>query len=60
MLDSRTNGVDVNYARAVGRGKHAEADVSWAKGSQSMCWQKTDIDRNTAVARRFSASNCRI
>ncbi len=32
MLDSSGTGMDVVYARAVGRGKSAEADVSWGEG----------------------------
>ncbi len=31
LLDS-SGGLDIVYARAVGRGKHAEADVSWGEG----------------------------
>jgi signal transduction histidine kinase len=32
LLDSRTGTLDVGYARAVGRGKDAEADISWGEG----------------------------
>ena len=32
MLDVQGNGIDAIYARAVGRGKHAEADASWGEG----------------------------
>ena len=32
MLDVQSNGLDAIYARAVGRGKHAEADASWGEG----------------------------
>ncbi|MGZ6315696.1 MAG: ATP-binding protein [Anaerolineales bacterium] len=32
LLDSRSQSVDVGYARAVGRGKDAEADISWGEG----------------------------
>ena len=32
LLDSQTRGLDVIYARAVGRGKSSEADVSWGEG----------------------------
>lgn len=32
MLDAQGNGIDAIYARAVGRGKHAEADASWGEG----------------------------
>jgi signal transduction histidine kinase len=35
MLDSGGVGLDVAYARAVGRGKAAEADVSWGEGIAS-------------------------
>jgi signal transduction histidine kinase len=31
LLDARGTSMDVAYARAVGRGKHAEADVSWGE-----------------------------
>ncbi len=32
LLDPQTSGLDVIYARAVGRGKSSEADVSWGEG----------------------------
>src|SRR5512141_1954694 len=32
LLDSRSQTIDVGYARAVGRGKDAEADISWGEG----------------------------
>ncbi len=32
MLDASGTGLDVVYARAVGRGKYGEADVSWGEG----------------------------
>jgi two-component system sensor histidine kinase KdpD len=32
MIDPQTRGLDVTYARAVGRGKTSEADVSWGEG----------------------------
>lgn len=32
LLDLQSQGLDVSYARAVGRGKHGEADVSWGEG----------------------------
>ncbi len=32
MLDASGRGLDVVYARAVGRGKYGEADVSWGEG----------------------------
>ncbi len=31
LVDSKTGGLDVAYARAVGRGKTAEADVAWGE-----------------------------
>ncbi len=31
MLDSSGHGLDVSYARAVGRGRYSEADVSWGE-----------------------------
>ena len=43
MLDSQTNGLDVNYARAVGRGKYAEADVSWGEGIAGHVLAKNQI-----------------
>ncbi len=32
LLDPQTRGLDVIYARAVGRGKSSEADVNWGEG----------------------------
>ena len=32
LYDPRTQTLDVGYARAVGRGKDAEADISWGEG----------------------------
>lgn len=32
LIDPQTKGLDVIYARAVGRGKTSEADVSWGEG----------------------------
>src|SRR5512141_1396509 len=32
LFDSHTQSLDVGYARAVGRGKDAEADISWGEG----------------------------
>ncbi len=32
LLDSHSQSIDVGYARAVGRGKDAEADISWGEG----------------------------
>jgi signal transduction histidine kinase len=31
LVDPKTNGLDVAYARAVGRGKTAEADIAWGE-----------------------------
>ncbi len=35
LLDRRTNGQEVVYARAVGRGKNAEADATWGESIAS-------------------------
>ncbi len=35
LQDPRTKGVDVAFARAVGRGKSAEADAAWGEGTAS-------------------------
>jgi len=32
LFDAHTQSLDVGYARAVGRGKDAEADISWGEG----------------------------
>ncbi len=32
LYDARSQTIDVGYARAVGRGKDAEADISWGEG----------------------------
>src|SRR5512140_478988 len=32
LYDTRSQSIDVGYARAVGRGKDAEADISWGEG----------------------------
>src|SRR5512140_918078 len=32
LFDPRNQSLDVGYARAVGRGKDAEADISWGEG----------------------------
>ncbi|MGE5072728.1 MAG: ATP-binding protein [Anaerolineae bacterium] len=32
LYDARSQSIDVGYARAVGRGKDAEADISWGEG----------------------------
>jgi signal transduction histidine kinase len=43
MLDEHTGGLDVLYARAVGRGKLAEADVSWGEGIAGQVLAKKEI-----------------
>ena len=43
MLDAQGNGFDVIYARAVGRGKHAEADASWGEGIAGHVLEKKEI-----------------
>jgi signal transduction histidine kinase len=42
-LDAQANGFDVIYARAVGRGKHAEADASWGEGIAGHVVEKKEI-----------------
>ena len=37
LPDSRSQTIDVGYARAVGRGKDAEADISWGEGIGNEC-----------------------
>ncbi len=45
LLDPGSRALDVGYARAVGRGKDAEADVSWGEGiaGRVMAGQKTVV-----------------
>jgi signal transduction histidine kinase len=45
LLDSGGTTLDVSYARAVGRGKDSEADVSWGEGisGKVMAGQKTVV-----------------
>ena len=43
LLDAQGNGFDVIYARAVGRGKHAEADASWGEGIAGHVLAKKEI-----------------
>jgi len=43
MLDAQSSGFDVIYARAVGRGKHAEADASWGEGIAGHVTEKKEI-----------------
>ena len=54
LLDSQNNGLDVNYARAVGRGKHAEADVSWGEGIAGHVLAKNQILIETPETREDS------
>jgi signal transduction histidine kinase len=51
LLDSQTNGLDVNYARAVGRGKYAEADASWGEGIAGHVLAKNQILIETPKSR---------
>ena len=51
MLDTQNNGLDVNYARAVGRGKRAEADVSWGEGIAGHVLAKNQILSETPETR---------
>ena len=43
ILDAQASGLDVVYARAVGRGKHAEADASWGEGIAGHVLEKKEI-----------------
>ena len=43
LLDSDGKSLDVGYARAVGRGKRAEADVSWGEGIAGKVIAKKDV-----------------
>lgn len=43
LLDPEGKSLDVGYARAVGRGKLAEADVSWGEGIAGKVMAKKDI-----------------
>jgi signal transduction histidine kinase len=43
MQDEAADGLDVLYARAVGRGKHAEADVSWGEGIAGQVLAREEI-----------------
>jgi signal transduction histidine kinase len=54
LLDSQNNGLDVNYARAVGRGKRAEADVSWGEGIAGHVLAKNQILIETPETREDS------
>lgn len=40
LEDSQTKASEVVYARAVGRGKAAEADSMWGRALQMRCFQK--------------------
>jgi signal transduction histidine kinase len=43
MLDAQGSGFDVTYARAVGRGRHAEADASWGEGIAGHVLEQKEI-----------------
>ena len=43
LLDAEGKSLDVGYARAVGRGKMAEADVSWGEGIAGKVIAKQDV-----------------
>jgi signal transduction histidine kinase len=43
LLDSEGKSLDVGYARAVGRGKQAEADVSWGEGIAGKVMSKKEV-----------------
>ncbi len=50
MLDARTHALDVAHARAAGRGKTSEADVSWGEGiaGQVIARQETIVQEPDA------------
>jgi signal transduction histidine kinase len=50
MLDEAAQGLDVLYARAVGRGRHAEADVSWGEGIAGQVLSREEIIIHTPHA----------
>jgi signal transduction histidine kinase len=43
LLDTDGKGLDVGYARAVGRGKQAEADASWGEGLAGKVVAKKEV-----------------
>ena len=43
LLDAQGSGFDVTYARAVGRGRHAEADASWGEGIAGHVLEQKEI-----------------
>lgn len=43
LVDASGQSLDVSHARAVGRGKHAEADVSWGEGIAGKVISKREI-----------------
>jgi signal transduction histidine kinase len=43
LVDPQTRGLEVVFARAIGRGKHGEADVSWGEGIASQVIEKKDV-----------------
>jgi signal transduction histidine kinase len=59
LKDSETKGLEVEYARAVGRGKAAEADAAWGEGTANEVFVKeqmvlvdpaSDADKNNRLA----------
>jgi signal transduction histidine kinase len=50
-LDPKTRSLDVHYARALGRGRSAEADSSWGNtlASEVLAGEKTSIQRPTSA-----------
>jgi signal transduction histidine kinase len=43
MLDPSTHGLEVEYARAVGRGKAAEADAAWGEGLANLVLARESV-----------------
>jgi signal transduction histidine kinase len=53
LLDSQTKGMDVVYARAMGRGKAAEADAAWGEGiANQVLWGKKIVMHEPTAPRR--------
>ncbi len=59
LFDPRSQSLDVGYARAVGRGKDAEADISWGEGIAGKVVAKQQAivhePRNPTTANRLEA-----
>jgi signal transduction histidine kinase len=59
LYDSRSQTLDVGYARAVGRGKDAEADISWGEGIAGKVIARQQAimhePRNSSPANRLEA-----